>query len=74
MPKLSRRVISLLKYQDVKPLVYLRTQYPAKNAQLKKIPAIHVLQQENGYRYVETPNKGNYALRRYNEMDAQLDR
>jgi hypothetical protein len=71
MPKLSRRAISLLKYQDVKPLVYLRTEYPAKNAPLKKIPEIHLLRQENGCRYVETPNKGKYGLRRYADMDAQ---
>jgi hypothetical protein len=58
MPKLSRGAISVLKYQDVKPLVYLRTEYPTKNDLLKIIPEIHLLRQENGHRYVETPNKG----------------
>jgi hypothetical protein len=71
MPKLSGRAISILKYQDVKPLVFLRTEYSAKNALLEKIPEIHVLQQENGHKYVETPNKGKYGLRRYADQDAQ---
>lgn len=71
IPKLSQRAISLLKYQDAKPLVYLRTEYPAKNALLKKIPEIRLLRQENGHRYVETPDKGKYGLRRYADLDAQ---
>ncbi len=69
--KLSRRAISLLKYQDEKPLVYFRTEYPAKNALLEKISEIHLLRQEDGYRYIETPNKGKYGLRRHADTDAQ---
>ena len=71
MPKLSRRAMAILKYEDVKPLVYLRTECPAKNSLLQKVPEIHLLRQENGHRYVETTNGGKYGLRKFADFDAQ---
>ena len=71
IPKLTRRAFAVLKYQGVEPLIYLRTDYPAKNPLLNKIPELHLLRQENGHRYVETPDKGKYGLRRFADSDAQ---
>jgi hypothetical protein len=71
MPKLGRRAFAVLKYQSVEPLIYIRTEYPAKNPLLNKIPEMHLLRQENGHRYVETPDKGKYGLRRFADSDAQ---
>jgi hypothetical protein len=71
IPKLSGRAFSILKYKGVKPLVFLRTEYITENALLKSIPEIHLLQQENGIRYVEIPDKGKYGLRRHADLDTQ---
>jgi hypothetical protein len=52
------------------PLVYLRTECPT-NCFLKKLPEVHLSRQQDGHRYVETPNGGKYGLRRFADLDAQ---
>jgi hypothetical protein len=70
MFKLSRRAISLLKYYEAKPLVFLRTEYSAKNSLLQQIPEIHLVITSNG-KYIETPDKGKYGLRKNFDLDIQ---
>jgi hypothetical protein len=70
IPKLSRRAISVLKYYEVNPLVFRRTEYPSKSTLLQQIPEIRLME-SNGRKYVETPDKGRYGLRKYADMDAQ---
>ena len=70
MPKLSRRAISILKYCEVNPLVFRRTEYQSENNLLKQIPEIHLLE-KNGSKYVETPDKGRHSFRENTDLAAQ---
>lgn len=70
MSRLSRRAISLLKYHDVDPLVFLRTEHLVKSSLLQQIPEIRLIETDNR-KYIETPEKGKYSLRKYIDLDIQ---
>lgn len=56
IPKLSRRALSLLKYQNVNPLVFLRTEHSSKISLLQEIPEIHLIE-TNGRKCIKTPTR-----------------
>jgi hypothetical protein len=67
---LSRRAISIFKYQKVEPLIFLRTEYSTENVLLKQIPEIHIAYQNDGRKYIKTPT-GTCGLRKFVDMDIQ---
>ena len=69
-PELSRRAVSLFKYKTIKPLFFMRTEYPTNNSLLKVIPEIH-LAKTNDVKYIETPNLGKHCLNEFFDMDIQ---